>query len=322
MTALGEGTALPPAFTFFGRIGLSLSYGVPLVIVAIVLAGDSIVERSEGYALASSLVLCFAVTFAYLLKVGSFYDSFTGSDAVRLLQINALILAGFALAWLMFRQGVFRMGGIPGGMPKLLQMQVSLGLLLNGAILLPAAICLGLTPTWASSILGPAGGIGGWASLIAAVGAALASGAVQRDRLTFRTLALASLAGAIMMGLSVIRMFPGQGWIAFHTLLSANAASAWGLLGLGWWMVRRGSRGTILSTDSPLSSPGPGGTRILNYQRADATRRPFRFILEASSSRGPPYAGPALPGAGHWRLRRELYGLIPMRRGGRWRLHA
>ncbi|MDB5304350.1 MAG: hypothetical protein JWM97_1899, partial [Phycisphaerales bacterium] len=65
----GEPITGPSSASFFARIGPSLSYAIPLLVVAMVLVGNAIRERSPGHAFAASLVLCFTATLAYLLSL-------------------------------------------------------------------------------------------------------------------------------------------------------------------------------------------------------------------------------------------------------------
>jgi hypothetical protein len=66
---------------FFGRIGNSASYVVPLAVVAVVFAGHALRERSSGWASAASSVCNLTVTLGYALSVATSHQHF---DEVRL----------------------------------------------------------------------------------------------------------------------------------------------------------------------------------------------------------------------------------------------
>lgn len=257
LTLTGGVTPAPLPSSIFGQLGVTISYAVPLLIVAIVLVGDAIVERSEAHAFAASIVFCFTFTIGYVMGRAVARHPLDGHDGVRLLQINSLAMAGFALAWLAARELLRRLGYEPGEIQRTLKLQVEIALVFSGIFLVPSSACLALAPTWAATFVGTAGGPWGLAALLATVAAAVASGALLRDQLTVKALALGALALAAMAGLSFVHHWPRRPWDAFHTLLASNGLTAWAVVAFGWWIVRRARTGSILSDAAGAPHPIP-----------------------------------------------------------------
>jgi hypothetical protein len=265
----GDSFTAPASSSFFSHIGLSFSYAIPLLIVALTMVGDAITGRSQTDALAASFVFCFTFSLGYLLHLAIANHALDGGDAVRLLQINGLTMAGFALAWLAARELLRRLHFNTGELPGALKLQVNLALTLSAIFLVPSAACLALWPAWAATFVGLAGGPWGLAALFAAVGAGVATGALRREQVTVRALAFAALAVAAMAALSFANLWPARAWDAFHTLLAANTLAAYGLVAFGWWTMRRAGASAVLAESSPAQSPD--GSPVLSYQRTDAS---------------------------------------------------
>ncbi len=100
MALKGSNIAGPLADSFFAKIGDSLSYVVPLLIVSGTLVGHALRERSGPHALAAAAVLNLTVSLAYLLGLTKSGAAFSWGEAVQLTQFNLIVTAGFALAWM------------------------------------------------------------------------------------------------------------------------------------------------------------------------------------------------------------------------------
>ncbi len=228
----------PVANSFFGKMGLTVSCVIPALAVSLTLLANAISLRSPRYAFSTSAAFCYTATLGYLLALATARQPLEIGSIIRVFQINALILAGFALAW----RGVMRIPGVPptaGPIPRLLKAQVVVALALNAIIIIPASIRLALWPPGAMTALAPAGDLWGWAALVAAMGAALGAGIVQRERMTFTAIGRAAVILAAMAGLTVAWLFPSQGWRAFHAMLASDVLGLWALLALGGWIVQR-----------------------------------------------------------------------------------
>src|SRR5262249_27580513 len=90
----------PEPGSVFARIGNPASYGIPLLLIAVTLAGFAIRERSSGFALSAALVLSLAATVADVLAPGPVGFYFDSVFWVHLAQLNAAVLAISALTWI------------------------------------------------------------------------------------------------------------------------------------------------------------------------------------------------------------------------------
>src|SRR5260370_30766479 len=88
-------------FSFFGE---DFSYGVPLVLVAVVLIGFAVRERILDYAFLAGLLLNTTVTIVYLLSVVAVGGSMNRVVLAQALQLNAITFGFYALAWLGMRR--------------------------------------------------------------------------------------------------------------------------------------------------------------------------------------------------------------------------
>jgi hypothetical protein len=98
----GAELAGPLPDSLFGQMGLSISYGVPLLAIVGALLIYSVREQESRFALASSLVFQGAVNLAMLLYLKDHKAEFPylRDIAALSLQVNALGGAAFVLAWL------------------------------------------------------------------------------------------------------------------------------------------------------------------------------------------------------------------------------
>ncbi|MGH9881096.1 MAG: hypothetical protein ACRD6N_06630, partial [Pyrinomonadaceae bacterium] len=90
-----------PAAGFFALLEDSFSYGVPLVLVALVIIGYALRERLPSYAFAAVLFLNLTVTVAHLLSVVAVNGSMDRVVLAHTIQLNAIVLALYAIVWLM-----------------------------------------------------------------------------------------------------------------------------------------------------------------------------------------------------------------------------
>jgi hypothetical protein len=165
----GIRTPISGVFAFFGN---DFSYGVPLVLVALVLIGHALRERIPEFAFYAGAFLNATVTLAYLLAVIAANTSIHSVDMVRLLQLNAITSAVYVLPWLGMRErwqsklsdADQRFAGF------LLKFQLSIAVALNAVLLACALITVvpGDVGTGTLAIASPLG----WLSLLVAVVAA------------------------------------------------------------------------------------------------------------------------------------------------------
>ena len=90
----------PEPGSVFDRLGLAASYGLPILLTALVLVGYAWRERSSAFALAGGLVLNLAATAGYLLTPATGGVVAYEPQWIRLAQLNASVPACYALVWL------------------------------------------------------------------------------------------------------------------------------------------------------------------------------------------------------------------------------
>jgi hypothetical protein len=160
-----------PAVGIFSFLSDSFSYGVPLVLVALVLIGFAIRERIFDFAFLAGLLLNTTVTIVYLLSVVSVGGSMNRVVLAQALQLNAITFGLYALAWLGMRRRWETVLGedqakIAG---RLLEVQVGIAIGLNALLMVPVAIRLVLSPQRAGIGTFAAGSYLGWLAFIVAL---------------------------------------------------------------------------------------------------------------------------------------------------------
>ena len=223
MQLVGVHTAGPLAGSWFAQIGFSVSYLVPMAIVALTLLGYALREVSPGYAFSAGLVTNLAAGGGYALSV----RQFGAVEAVTLAQLSTIIAALWAVGWLAIRGKLLAFSGRQesAAAKPLLRVQLGLGTLGNLLLILPALAALavvspgafGEVRSWVATVGSPLG----WAALVAAVGAGGFAGWQWRGRLRPEVVGLVGMAA---LGLGAC------------TVAWAGAADVWPYraLMLGW----------------------------------------------------------------------------------------
>ena len=94
-------TPISGVFSLFSN---EFSYGVPLVLLALVLIGYALRERMPELACYAGICLNATVTLAFLLAVASAHAAMDHTVVVRLVQLNAITCAVYLLPWLATRR--------------------------------------------------------------------------------------------------------------------------------------------------------------------------------------------------------------------------
>ncbi len=143
MALRGNPIAGPDPGSAFARMGMAASYAVPILLIAMSLVGHALRERSAAFAFTAGLLFNTAATAGYLLTLkGAQLDA---ALWVRLAQLNALVSAVYALAWL-GALVVDKRRGL-SMMPALLITQVMLPMALTALILVPSGVTLWWHPS-------------------------------------------------------------------------------------------------------------------------------------------------------------------------------
>ncbi len=247
----------PDAQSIFARAGWPAAYGGPTLVVAAVLVGYALRERSGRYALAGGLTLNVAATLINLLT--SPYALTDAALWIRLAQLNAAVAAGYTLAWIgvaaVDRRRGTRLGYAAAGPYFRVQ-----------SMLAPAILTLAVGWAWTELVTHPVSypfgppvlaelaDVAGCLSLVlvslAAVAAARATGGmVSRLGISGLLVALAMLAAGIAA------RWDAANWLAYNTLYVGHAIVAAGLLALAWRETRERPRGSSTLGEEPAVAP-------------------------------------------------------------------
>jgi len=239
-TLAGHPVAGVAAGSLFARVGDSFSYALPLSIIVLTLVGHGVRERSSGFAVAAGLVLNLTVSLGYLLAVATAGPLIGSGVWVRLVQLNAIATAGFALVWLASRDWLARIvvHEEPRPIPQLLNLQAGLALAMNLAVIAPADVWLFLFPNRPTIGVMEVGGVFGWLAIVLA-GAAVAwiarsrGGEVTVGLMYAVLLVVSSLAACALCRWDAGLGGVGVPWLGFHTLLVAHGVAVWLTLLIG-----------------------------------------------------------------------------------------
>jgi len=237
----------PAAQSFFERLGPSLSYLVPLLLVLIGLVGYAFREASAGYAFSGGLVADLVVTLGYALHVvltpGRRFEI---AELVTLVQLGTITTALWAVAWLVARRwvDVWREGPKPGSARTLMRVQLGMGAAGNVLLLVPALVALVLlsphTQQWTEATGWPTG----WLALVLVAAAAVYRRVQQQEpasaRITpnaagfFGMAALGLLACSVQAICAVYDLDPRWG---YRTLMLGWAVYALLVVAATWWVA-------------------------------------------------------------------------------------
>lgn len=167
-----------PSHGVFALLNNNLSYVLPLIVVALVLIGYAIRERILEFSFYAGLFCNAAVTLAYLLSVVSVDAPLDSVVAVRVIQLNAIACAVYALAWFSLRtrwSQVLRQRTAQAD--SLLMLEVMLAASFSVGLIVPLAFALIFEVPGAATTAA-----GGWLGWFAFGIAAIAILLVKRSR--------------------------------------------------------------------------------------------------------------------------------------------
>ncbi|HEU4711292.1 MAG TPA: hypothetical protein VFS76_06985 [Pyrinomonadaceae bacterium] len=214
-----------PVRGIFSVLSNEVSYSAPLVLVAFVLIGYALRERSPEFGFVAGLFFNLTVTVAFLFTVVAAQGSMDRLVVTRLAQLNAITFALYALPWLSTRRRW--LNALSENNRKLadtaLDGQIALAIALNLMVFATAAIALVLEPGRIHSGIIAAGTFLSWLMFVATL-----AGITALRRARGQKLPALSLAGAVW-GLSCLIAFSiadRSGWLALHVFTVALTASS------------------------------------------------------------------------------------------------
>jgi hypothetical protein len=219
----------PEPGSWFYRIGLDVSYGVPLALVALAFIGHAIRDRSSGFAFAAGLLCNVVATIAVLWRLARGVGSLDVTAWITVAQINAIVAATVGLVWLAAivwhrrRLGdeAERSPDHPARWPLLLVSQAALAATLCATFLAPAVVSLALV-TRPSSWVAAADGPFGWVAV--ALATIVAIWMTWRRGVSLHGVAL--LAAAIV-SLTALTASRWDHWLAYRVLMLGGCLAAW-----------------------------------------------------------------------------------------------
>ncbi len=224
----------PDPASWFLRVGVDVSYGVPLILVAIGLVGHAILDRSSPLAFAAGVLANIAATLTVLWRLVKGGGSLDPAAWILVAQANSIVAGVWALAWLAaakWRQRAAEPAEpsrdtivtTPRKWPILLYAQAGLATALCGIFLFPAVVRIAFGPSvvgWAAT----ADGLRGWAALTLAAAATLGLYGV-RD-LSQHRLAVFIAGLVALVALTAARWDSGN-WLAYYSLLAGCCLAQW-----------------------------------------------------------------------------------------------
>ncbi len=214
-----------PISGVFSLLGNDFSYGVPLVLLALVLIGYALRERIPEFGLCAGACINATVTLAFLLAVVTAHASIDSGVIVRLAQLNAITFAIYLLPWLSTRRHwQAKLSEVDQRFANfLLKFQLFLAVVLNGVLLALGLISVMLMSRQVGGTIALGSSLG-WLSLFTVVVAAFSLSLTRTIRLSATTL------GALLLGvgcLTAVRMSGLGDDAGVHTLTVFVAGIVW-----------------------------------------------------------------------------------------------
>lgn len=206
-------------------------------LVATAWAATAVWRRAEGWAFAAALCVNLGTSLVVWYTEGHGRPSLGLEEWwVHLVQANAIASAVTTIVWLAVRRTLETTGGLKAGASPFLTLQVLLGIVANGILLLPALAHVAETPGRLPAWLGQAGEPAGWLALLLIAASAAWYLCRSSPRALTHVVACLGLGGGILAACACARWNLGTAlgdWLAYHMLEATWAAVAFAVLGLG-----------------------------------------------------------------------------------------
>ena len=214
----------------FSFLGDNLSYGGPLIFAALVMIGYALRERMPEFAFYAGGVFNLTVTLAFMLAVATSGGVINEAVIVRLVQLNAITFAVYALPWLAARRQW--QSSLKGSDLRfanfLLKLQLGIAVVLNAILFLTVAAELVRAPGAAGVGTVATGSFLGWLTL-----ALVATGVGWLGASRMIKLPAYALLGFLLFVCCLVAFSLSgiSGWLGVHVLTVCVAWSAWFMLG-------------------------------------------------------------------------------------------
>jgi hypothetical protein len=221
-----------PASGIFFALGDTLSYSIPLVIVALTLIAYALRERLVTYAFSAGLLFNLAMTIVYLLSVVSVHGNMDRVVLVRVIQLNVVVSALYAILWLSVRKRWRAELSFQSALlaERLFKIQLGIAIVSLTLIFIPAVLHLIVRPGFVGAGTAAAGGVYGW---LAFVFTSFAGAWFIKSY--EKSVSPDALCG-VLVGLSCLAAFSAttsapSGWNDFHVLMFSLTGVAWLMCG-------------------------------------------------------------------------------------------
>lgn len=216
---------LSPTSGIFSWFGDDVSYGLPLVLTALVMIGYAVRERLINFAFYAGVLFNTTVTLAFLLAVVTSNGLMDRVVLVRLAQLNAMTCAVYLLTWLVTRprwqaglnQSDTRLADF------LVQLQLGVLVTLNVILFAPVVVNLIVSPQSIGIGTVAAGSPLGWLAFLTTVAAVVWFGFGRRTKVSADALAALLLGTSCLVAFSLSSF---DGWVALHWLTICTVAAA------------------------------------------------------------------------------------------------
>ena len=231
----------PEPGSWFGQVGWSVAYVVPLLIIAVTLVGDAVRERSASLAFGAGILFQVAATAGFMLTLPRLGRTLDESAWINVAQINTIVAGLVSLSWLAYLTVVHRGEHVLRFAPKLLTSYVVISATLLLLTLLPALGQLWLDQVPAEWVMM----VGGWLGWLAFGCVSIAMiwwGGVTVGQFGVLELGAAMLSAVIMAAATIAR-WDTSNWLAYHTVELATIMALIVVVTGGWkWISHLVSR--------------------------------------------------------------------------------
>jgi hypothetical protein len=237
----------PEPGSWFFALGNSLSYGVPLLMLASALFSFGWRERFEPLLYAAQLLLNVLFSAVYMIQRIELGGTLDAEAVIQLSYGNALLSALMSIAWLTLRAAWKRTlpaneAGVAARVTELMLSQVLLATVLLWLPLGPAILNIIAQPGgpfWSAA----AGSWWAWG----AGAAVLAANVLSLPRSFVRSSAFYGAAVTTLAALIPLSLIPWDrgDWLVYHVLAAGIAAAATAVLAMETWFRWRGQRAAL-----------------------------------------------------------------------------